>query len=125
MLRYVTIFGDYTQETSLAITYNFDNDMSVAVNDARQMAIVGFGLVNTVVLFSINATDTDAFQWTLNILRTDEGPQSNIGFGRSVAWLDDTTVAISVLTVNNRPWSQSEVRTFTVDKPFKIPLCIS
>ncbi len=110
--------------TAKIFSYNRANDMSVAINPRRHIAIIGLPAINKVVLLNINATSTFVEKWNFNITRTEVAPQHYTGFGQSVAWIDDTTVAIAILTVPNRPWSQSEVWVFDVDKPFKIPLFI-
>ncbi len=122
--QYVIPFDNYTQSADLAITYNRDNDISISVSETRQMAIVGFAQCNTVSLFTINATNTNTSQWKINQIRIDIGPQINSGFGRSVAWINDTTVAIAILTINDRSWSLSEVWIYPIDEPFKTPLVI-
>ncbi len=89
--------------TAQVLPYNRANDMSVVVNPSRQMAIIGLPLLNKVVLLSINTTSSFYNEWMLNITRTDVAPQHCTGFGRSIALVDDTTVAIAILTVPNRP----------------------
>ncbi|CAF3763515.1 unnamed protein product, partial [Adineta steineri] len=112
-----------TQTAALATTYNIANQMSIAVNNERQMAVFGFPLINVVLLLNINTTSTNTSQWNINIMRTDHGPP-NSGFGQSVAWIDDKTVAILLYSINARSWSQSEVWTFAVDIPLQIPLSV-
>ncbi|CAF3974682.1 unnamed protein product [Adineta steineri] len=123
-INYTTIYSDvFYQTADLAKTYNIANQMSIAVNNKRQMAVFGFPFSSAVLLFNINMTSTDASQWNMNIMRTDFGPP-NSGFGQSVAWLDDKTVAILLLSINARSWSQSEVWTFAVDRPLENPLSV-
>ncbi|UJR29531.1 hypothetical protein I4U23_010748 [Adineta vaga] len=110
--------------TAQAFFYNRNNDISVAVNHRRHLAIIGLPVANTVVLLKINATLPNPDDWNLNIVRNEVGPMHCTGFGRSVVWINDTTVAVVVLIVPNRPWSQSEVWIFDVDKSFQIPLFI-
>ena len=95
--------------------------MSISINPHRHITIIGLPVINKVVLLSTNTTSFNYKEWTINLIRTDIYPDKVSGFGRSVAWIDNTTVAIGVLTVPNRPWSQSEVWIFNVDEPFKIP----
>ncbi|CAF1197835.1 unnamed protein product [Adineta steineri] len=110
--------------TAQAFSYNRNNDISVTINPKLQLAIIGLPAINTVVLMKINANSLNAKEWTLKTVRSEVGPTHCTGFGRSVAWIDDTTVAVAILLVPNRPWSQSEVWIFDVEKSFKIPLFI-
>ncbi|CAF1303994.1 unnamed protein product [Adineta steineri] len=112
------------KDISQVFSYSRANDMSVAINPRRHIAIIGLPARNRIILLNINATDQFPQKWTLDIIRTEFGPQQYSDFGRSVVWIDDTTVAITILTTPNRPWSSSEVWVFDVDKPFKIPLFI-
>ena len=106
------------------LSYNRINDMSVAINPTRDMAIIGVPGINKVVLLSISTASSVDESWSLDIIRSDIGPRHCIGFGRSVVWIDDATVAIAILTVPNRPWSQSEVWIYTLDRPFELPLFV-
>lgn len=114
----------YTQYRSTAdiFSYSHTNDMSISINPRRHIAVVGVPALNIVFLLSINTSSTAITEWNLNITRYEVGPQYCTGFGQSVLWIDDVTVAITILKVPNRPWSQSEVWIFDVDKPFKKPL---
>lgn len=122
--RATAFLGGNIQATAKVLPYSRDNDMSVAINPKHQIAIIGLPALNKVVLLNINADEPSFQNSTLQVTRTEDGPGYVTGFGRSVAWIDDKTVAISVLIVPNRPWSRSEVWVFGIDKPFKIPLFI-
>ncbi|CAF1682228.1 unnamed protein product, partial [Adineta ricciae] len=119
-LGFTSFVDDLLQVISLAKTYNLANHMSISVNKGRQMAIAGYRLINLVSSFTVNATSTNMSTWTVQRVRIDVGP-SNSGFGQSVAWIDNETVAINVLSANAHSWSKSEVWTFAVDSPFTIP----
>ncbi|CAF4149831.1 unnamed protein product, partial [Adineta steineri] len=123
-INYTTVYSNlFYQTVPLATTYNIANQMSIAVNNERQMAVFGFPLFSVVLLFNINTTSTNTSQWNINLMRTDFGPP-NSGFGQSVAWIDDKTVAILLYSINARSRSQSEVWTFAVDIPLQIPLSV-
>ncbi|CAF4323510.1 unnamed protein product, partial [Adineta steineri] len=104
-INYTTIIdiNSFAQIVALATTYNIANQMSIAVNNERQMAVFGFPLTNVVLLLNINTTSTNTSQWNINVMRTDYGPP-NSGFGQSVAWIDDKTVAILLYSINARSW---------------------
>ncbi|CAF1453698.1 unnamed protein product [Adineta ricciae] len=120
LVGFASIFDGFLQTISFAKTYNLANHMSISVNKERQMAIAGYPLINLVSLFIVNATSIDTSKWMIERVRTDFGP-SDSGFGQSVAWIDNETVAIDVLSANAHSWSKSEVWTFAVDSPFTIP----
>ncbi|CAF4148627.1 unnamed protein product, partial [Adineta steineri] len=123
-INYTTVYSNlFYQTVPLATTYNIANQMSIAINNERQMAVFGFPLFSVVLLFNINTTSTNTSQWNINLMRTDFGPP-NSGFGQSVAWIDDKTVAILLYSINARSRSQSEVWTFAVDIPLQIPLSV-
>ncbi|CAF3735698.1 unnamed protein product [Adineta steineri] len=123
-INYTTVYSNlFYQTVPLATTYNIANQMSIAINNERQMAVFGFPLFSVVLLFNINTTSTNTSQWNINLMRTDFGPP-NSGFGQSVAWIDDKTVAILLYSINARSRSQSEVWTFAVDMPLQIPLSV-
>ncbi|CAF2998682.1 unnamed protein product [Rotaria sp. Silwood2] len=115
--------GD-AQSLDQATNYNQANDMSVAISTTRRMAIVGVPLFDRVFLFNICSSDSTDDNLQFNLTRMDELSQHNMGFGRSVAWLDNETVAISLLNVADRPWSKSEVWIFDINLPFTIPLFV-
>ncbi|CAF3812651.1 unnamed protein product [Rotaria sp. Silwood1] len=112
----------YPQNLAVAITYNRPNDMSIAVNTVRQMAIVGVPIHDRVLLLSVNMNAT--IENRLNLARAIIASPLNIGYGRSVAWINDRTVAISALDVPDRSWSRSEVYVCDVDTDFNKPLFV-
>ncbi|CAF3372252.1 unnamed protein product [Rotaria socialis] len=122
-LGIVSIYMHY-QYTAQALTYNFENDMSVVINSERKMAIIGLPVVNTVVVLSINTTSSSIENWTIQVIHTKISSQDYTDFGRSIAWIDGTTVAVNILTARNQESSQSEVWVFDVDKSFTTPLFI-
>ncbi|UJR17742.1 hypothetical protein I4U23_004640 [Adineta vaga] len=120
----ININDGFPQDAALAMTYNRANDMSVSLNPTRQLAFIGLPVINKVVLVNINTSSLDLTKWTMNIIRVDTVAHRLAGFGRSIAWVNDNTVAIAVLEVSNLPWSQSEVWVFEVDEPFKNPFFV-
>ncbi|CAF1506343.1 unnamed protein product, partial [Didymodactylos carnosus] len=78
-----------------AVDYSLAYDMSVAVN-AQNQVLVGVPSFDSVVLLSVNATN-------LNIVNSITRYQSYTGFGKSVAWIDNTTAAILVYNLADYP----------------------
>ncbi|CAF1141116.1 unnamed protein product [Rotaria sordida] len=93
--------------------------MSVAINDVRQIVAIGLPIFDIVMLLNITVSGDDGW---LNLTRTINSSQVNVGFGRSLAWIDDKTIAIAVLDVADQSWSRSEVWIFNMDIGFKRPL---
>ncbi|CAF1287929.1 unnamed protein product [Rotaria sp. Silwood1] len=119
----VDINYGYPLISSQALYYNFGTAMSVSINPTRHMAIVGLPIENYVILLSINTTSLYYSEWTLNVTaRYATVHNAIVGMGRSVVWLDNATVAITVLTVPDRPWSELEVWVYDIDKLSKGPL---
>ncbi|UJR17883.1 hypothetical protein I4U23_004782 [Adineta vaga] len=122
-LRVITstaLIDSLVQTAALATTYNLDSHMSISINKELQMAIVGVPILSAVFLFHVNATNINTSQWQLERTRVNQGPR-NVGFGQSVAWINDNTVAVVLLSINSRSWSKSEVWTFSIDSSFEIP----
>ncbi|CAF2089967.1 unnamed protein product [Rotaria magnacalcarata] len=125
-LRFITpnLLSPTYQFISQTFTYHPKYGVSIAINSACNMAIIGLSAENKVVLLSINITATGIENSTMHTLRNESFSQYHTGFGRSVAWIDNTTVAIVISNVANPVWSQSEVWVFDVEKPFQRPLFI-
>ncbi|CAF4043688.1 unnamed protein product [Rotaria magnacalcarata] len=136
--RYVAIFLDLAtlravnmtllcsvyQFTSRTFTYHSDNGVSIAINSERNMAIIGLSAENIIIFLSINVTIPWSENSPIHVIRTEVSSQYHTGFGQSVAWIDNTLVAVNILNVGNPIWSQSEVWVFDIDKSFQRPLFI-
>ncbi|CAF4594385.1 unnamed protein product, partial [Didymodactylos carnosus] len=82
----VTLISNVAVSISAAVTYSLQYDMSVDINEQNQV-LIGMPLFDTVVVLSANATN-------LTIVKNLNRYHSYTGFGKSVAWIDNTTVAI-------------------------------
>lgn len=100
------------------------NEMSVALNPRRDVALIGFPLYDTIWLVTVDAASSNSIQWNITLTNQTAWPTSGIGFGRSVTWIDDDTIVVTVLNVPNRPWSQSELWIFDINQPLTNPVVV-
>ena len=124
LIQTIDLNGTDTQVLDSSILSNRANDMSVSLSPTRELAIIGVPMFDQVFLFSLQPDGIAQDGWIPNLIRIDTLPQRNVAFGRSVAWIDESTVAIVAFNIAERPWSISEVWVFAVDAPFTIPLFI-
>ncbi|CAF1355493.1 unnamed protein product [Didymodactylos carnosus] len=88
--------------------------MSVDINEQNQV-LIGISLLDTVVVLSANTT-------SLTIVGNLNRYHSNTGFGKSVAWIDNTTVAILVYSLAEYPGSSSTVHVWDIESSFTTPI---
>ena len=99
-------------------------EMPVALNPRQDTALIGFPIYDTVWLVTVNATSLNSHDWNIALTNQTVWPTLGIGFGRSIAWIDNNTIVVTVLNVPNRSWSQSELWMFDVNKPLGNPLVV-
>lgn len=110
---------EYTElNTASVLAYNRWNDMSVVIHSLHQIVAVGVPLLDTVFLFNINQS---SYENELNELYKITPSQGKIGFGRSLAWIEDKQLAVTVFHVPDRPWSKSEMWLFDIDTDLERP----
>ena len=112
------------QSTIQSFLYNPNNDRSVDFNSAGNTATIGLPVLNKVVIFKIATNSSNFIPWKIVKNQTDIVLPQHHGFGRSVAWIDDKTIAILILSVSDRPWSISEIWIFAIDKSFNVPFFV-
>ncbi|CAF1282790.1 unnamed protein product, partial [Didymodactylos carnosus] len=103
----VTLLSNVGISIGAAITYSLQYDMSVDVNEQNQV-LIGMPLFDTVVVLSANATN-------LTIVKNLNRYHSYTGFGKSVAWIDNTTVAILVYSLAEYPRSSSIIHVCNIE----------
>ncbi|CAF1142632.1 unnamed protein product [Didymodactylos carnosus] len=114
LISNVSLINDVAIPVTSAVTYTLQYDMAVDINEQNQI-LIGIPLFDTVVLLSANTTD-------LIILNTISRYNSYIGLGKSVAWIDNTTVAIIVYSLADSPWSSSTVYVYDIEYSFTLPI---
>jgi len=105
-------------------TYARANDMTVSLSPTKDRALIGIPMYNSVFIATINYNSSYPNNSNINIINEAILPISDIGFGRSVAWIDNKTIIVTVLTLLDRFWSQSELWIFNIDETSGKPLFV-
>ncbi|CAF3838231.1 unnamed protein product [Rotaria sp. Silwood1] len=100
---------------SKQIIYNRDHGVSVSIDPSGRLLALGNAALNTMAVFKMSDI-TNCLPG--NVSASEISPRSStsmheMGFGRSVAWLDDQgTLAVLVYKSKNQTWSESEIHVF-------------
>lgn len=91
--------------------YNVVNASAVAIN-ARGEVLFGVQTLNTVYHLRVNFSSTTRL--TLISARSNSGSVPGVGFGKSVAWLDDDTAVILAnnISLHYRYWYSSRIEIY-------------
>jgi len=107
-----------------AQVYDRINDMSVSINPQNHLILVSYPIQQRIFIAELNTTKYMGLLYSVSIKHEIHWSTANMGFGRSVAWIDDKTFAITMFTTANRPWSRSEVWIFAINSSFSKPLFV-
>lgn len=107
---------------NLAINYNRPNDMSIALSSKRNMAVIGIPVFDKIII--LNFQVIGGVNISITRMRFASAPEAPSEFGRSIAWIDERTVALVSFSSSKQTWSKSEVRFYEVDTDFRQPLFI-
>ncbi|CAF4494555.1 unnamed protein product [Rotaria sp. Silwood2] len=94
---------------------NRNYGMSVSIDPSGRFTAFGSTLLNIVRIYKISDNKNCARgNVTFGTIRPNIGSNmQDIGFGRSIAWLDDKgTLAVLVYKSTNQTWSESEIYVF-------------
>jgi len=79
-------------------------DMSLSINIYLKLLIIGVPYEDTIYIYNYSANGTYSYVSSLTY------NQGGIGFGKSVAWLDNETIAILAYSLSTFPWSTSQIQ---------------
>ena len=79
-------------------------DMSLSMNIDLKIFLVGIPYDNTIYIYNYSTNGTYSLMSSLTY------NQVGAGFGKSVAWLDNETIAILAYSLPTLPWSTSQIQ---------------
>ena len=109
-------YCDVSQSPSITLplnamftSYDRNSDMSLSINLDLQQLLFGVPSFDTVYIlnyWSYAASPNQSYNWSMIITYS----QQLVGFGKSVAWIDNNTVAILAYSLSTLPWSTSQLQ---------------
>jgi len=98
---------------ALFSSYTPTTDMSITINNDLKLFVVGIPYRDTIFIYNYSLNGS---MLPYNCIGMYTYNQSGIGFGKSVAWLDNNTIAILAYSLSTFPWSASQIQVSFIMK---------
>jgi hypothetical protein len=93
--------------------YSQDHGISISIDHSMNLLAIGVPIVNQVYIFETSQIQNCSFESIRTVQPASHLNTIGIGFGRSVAWLDDYgTLAVLVHNLKNQVQPESEIHVF-------------